>query len=240
QTVRPISIISPAAVSVGSGLSSQAWGARSGRGASGDAEGAADGSAAIADAVTQSAAPTPGTSDARRTMTMCTPPPDGGFCRSDADGDAPFAPDAGPSARPGLRAILQDLAGRELAGRAHHAAAGMRPGAALVVAVDRRPILRPAGRRAEQPHLRRQELAGEDVPFRQADGPLDVEGRPDFALEDEVPEAREERFQRRLDRVAEVLLLGVPVALAEVVGRVLDEARHDVLAGGRHVRVDRR
>ena len=78
------------------------------------------------------------------------------------------------------------------------------------------------------------------LPSRQADRPLDVERRPDLALKDEVAEAREERLERRLDGVAEALLLGVPVRLAEVVRRVLDEAAHHVLAGRRHVRIDRR
>ena len=49
--------------------------------------------------------------------------------------------------------------------RTHHAAARVRAGAALVVACQRSAVLRPAGRRAEEEHLRRQELAGEDVPL---------------------------------------------------------------------------
>src|SRR5690349_16806674 len=113
--------------------------------------------------------------------------------------------------------VLEDLAGRELARRAHHAAARVRPGAALVVAVDRRPVLGPARRWPEEEHLRREELAGEDVALAEPDRPFDVERRPDLALEDEVPEAREERLEGGLDRVAQVVLLGVPVALAEVV-----------------------
>src|SRR6476661_9119851 len=116
----------------------------------------------------------------------------------------------------------------------------MGPGAALVVAVDRRPVLRPARRRPEEEHLRREELAGEDVALAETDRSLDVERRPDLALEDEVAEAREERLEDGLNGVAEVLLLGVPVALAEVVRRVLDERAEHRLAGRRHVRVDRR
>ena len=116
----------------------------------------------------------------------------------------------------------------------------MRPGPALVVAVDRRRVLAPAGGRPEEVHLGRQELAGEDVALGQADRPLDVERRPDLALEHEVPKAREERLERRLDGVAQPLLLGVPVAPAQVVRRVLDEAAHDRLAGRRHVRIDHR
>ena len=142
--------------------------------------------------------------------------------------------------RPGRRPVLEDPLRRQLAGRAHDAAAGMRPRPALVVAVDRRGVLAPAGGRPEEVHLRREELAGEDVALGQADRPLDVERRPDLALEDEVAEAREERLEGRLDGVAQPLLLGVPVAPAQVVRRVLDEAAHDRLAGWRHVRVDHR
>ena len=117
----------------------------------------------------------------------------------------------------------------------------MRARAALVVAVDR------ASRYCDQPgagpeevHLRREELAGEDVALGQADRPLDVERRLHLALEHEVAEAREERLERRLHGVAEALALRVPVALAQLVRRVLDEAAHDRLAGRRHVRIDRR
>ena len=78
------------------------------------------------------------------------------------------------------------------------------------------------------------------LPSERPDGALDVERRAHLALEHQVAEAREERLERRLDRVAEALLLRVPVALAQLVRRVLDEAAHDRLAGRRHVRVDRR
>src|SRR4029453_5628369 len=92
-----------------------------------------------------------------------------------------------------LPEVLEDLTGRELARGAHHAAARVGPGAALVVAVDRRPVPRPAPRGQEEKNLRREELGGEDVALAQADRSLDVEGRPDLALQDELAEAREER-----------------------------------------------
>src|SRR4029077_8400213 len=94
-------------------------------------------------------------------------------------------------------------------------------------------------RRGEEEHLRGEELAGEAVALPQPYRPLDVERRHLLALDHEVAEAREELLEGPLDRVAQVLLFGVPVALAQVVRRVLDEARHDVLAGGCHVGVDR-
>ena len=95
------------------------------------------------------------------------------------------AVDALAAARP--LAVLEDRLRRELARRAHDAAARVRAGAALVVAGDRGPVVRPADRRPHEPHLRREELAREDVALGQADGPLDVERRPDLALEDEAP-----------------------------------------------------
>src|SRR4029079_3517951 len=129
-----------------------------------------------------------------------------------------------------LGAILEDLARRELARCAHHAATRVRAGATLVGAVDPRTVLRPAGRRPEEEHLRSEELAGEDIPLGEADGPLEVERRPDIEMQHEISEAREEAIQRPLHVVAEVLLLGVPVALAKLVRGVLDEARQDVFA----------
>src|SRR4051812_14279277 len=64
--------------------------------------------------------------------------------------------------------VLDDLLAGELAGRAHHAAARVGAGAALVVALDRRPVLAPAGGGPEEVHLRREELTGEDVPLGEA------------------------------------------------------------------------
>ena len=64
-----------------------------------------------------------------------------------------------PGSVPGQ--VLQDPFCRQLPRRAHHAASGMGAGAALVVAIDRGPVLRPPRRRPEQEHLGRKELAGE-------------------------------------------------------------------------------
>ena len=65
--------------------------------------------------------------------------------------------------------VLEDLLAGELAGRTHDAPAGVGARAALVVAVDRRAVLAPARRRAEEVHLRREELPGEDVALGQPD-----------------------------------------------------------------------
>ena len=112
--------------------------------------------------------------------------------------------------------------------------------AALVVAVDRGAVLVPAGRRPEEVHLRRQELAGEDVALAEADDALDVERGDHFAMQHQIAEAGEERLDRGLHGVAEVLPLGVPVTALQLIRCVLDEARHHVLAGRGHVGIDER
>src|SRR5262245_36348871 len=59
--------------------------------------------------------------------------------------------------------VLEDLLAGELARSAGHAATRVRAGAALVVALDRSPVLRVARGRAHEVHLRGEELAVEDV-----------------------------------------------------------------------------
>ena len=70
--------------------------------------------------------------------------------------------------------------------------------------------------------------------------PLDVERRLDVAMEDDVADVRGELGDPVDHGVAERLALVVPGAQLrrELVGRVLDEAADDVLAGWRHRRVD--
>src|SRR6185436_8379183 len=167
-------------------------------------------SAACARVSSRSTASEPSAAGGRRSRRSSRPVPG-----AHADLDA-----AEPAARP----VLEDRRGGELARRAHDAAARMRARAALVVALDRRSVVRPPDRRSHEPHLRGQELAGEDVALGQADRPLDVQRRSDLALEHEIPEPGEVVLKRSLDRVAQLFLLAVPVALAQLVRRVLDEA----------------
>src|SRR5688572_18165341 len=103
--------------------------------------------------------------------------------------DSPRAGEAELRLAPrGAAPVVEDLAGRQAARGTHHAAARVGPRAALVVAGDRGAVLGPARRGTEEEHLGRQELSGEDVPLRQADGPLDVEWRDHLAVEDQVAE----------------------------------------------------
>ncbi len=57
-------------------------------------------------------------------------------------------------------------------------------------------------------------------------------------MEDQVAEPGEEVFECPLHHVTEPVPLGVPVALLEVIGGVLDEARHHRLPRGGHIGVD--
>ena len=64
--------------------------------------------------------------------------------------------------------------------------------------------------------------------------------RDHLAVQHQVAEAGEVGLEHGLGLVAEAVALGVPVAAAQLVRRVLHEARHDVLAGWGHVGVDDR
>ena len=59
-------------------------------------------------------------------------------------------------------------------------------------------------------------------------------------MQNQLAEPRKELFDRGLHGITEVLPFRLPVAIREMVRRVHDEARHDVLSGGGHVRVDGR
>ena len=91
-----------------------------------------------------------------------------------------------------LLQIPQNLRRRQLARRAHDAAAGVRAGAALVVALDRRAVLVPAGRGAEKVHLRPHKLPGEDVALAQPHGALDVQRRDHLAMQNEITKVGKE------------------------------------------------
>ena len=107
---------------------------------------------------------------------------------------------------------------------------GMRRRAAHVEVLDRRPVLGPSRHGPQEEELLESQLALEDVAFREPEVALEVERREDLPVLDDVLDVRRVLGDRVDDRVAEGLALLVPVAL-EVVGRVLHEARHDVLAG---------
>src|SRR3954470_21927929 len=86
--------------------------------------------------------------------------------------------------------LLQYPQRRVPAWRSHDAAAGVCRRAAHVEPLHRRLVLRPAGRGAEEEELLQRQLSLEDVAFRQAEVPLDVEGRQDLAVQDDVLDVR--------------------------------------------------
>ena len=82
--------------------------------------------------------------------------------------------------------------------------------------------------------LQRQ-LALEDVSFAQSEFAFEIERRHNLTVQNDVFDIRR-IFGNRVDHcIAKLFFLGVPVeAGREFVGRVLHEARHDVLARRRN------
>src|SRR3954454_11042199 len=133
--------------------------------------------------------------------------------------------------------VQKDALASKLAGGAGHAPSGVGAGSALVVTLERGAVLAPSRCRPEEVHLGCEELPAEDVPLREPHRAFDVQRRHDLPVQDQVTEAGEERLESRLHGVAELVPLGVPVAILQLVRCALDEARHDVLARRSHVGV---
>ena len=116
----------------------------------------------------------------------------------------------------------------------------MRAGGAVVVAGQRRAEVRPLRRGAQEEELVKQQLAVKDVAAGDTGGVLDVLRRDHLHADDGAPDVRRMPLDRGDDRLAECVALGAVPAALDVVGRVLHEARHDVVAGRRHVTIDHR
>src|SRR4029077_1039523 len=95
-----------------------------------------------------------------------------------------------PVASSGPAEVLQDLAGRILAGAAGDAAAGMRAGAAEVQPLQRDSIAGVAEQRAPHEEMVEALLRVERVPAREPELPLQVDGREDLAMRHELADAR--------------------------------------------------
>jgi hypothetical protein len=76
-----------------------------------------------------------------------------------------------------------------------------------------------------------------DVAFGEPIFALDIEGCQNLPMQDQVLEIRRVFTQRVDDGVAERVAALVPGALVQMVGRILDEARHHVFARRRDARV---
>src|SRR5262245_6471714 len=131
---------------------------------------------------------------------------------------------------PSASRLLQYPHRRIPARRAHDSSSGMRRGAAHVELSDRRAVLCPAGRGAQEEQLFERQLPLKDVALGQAPLALEIERRDDLAMKNDVADVRCVLGERVDDRIPELLLMVVPRALFQMVGSVLHEARHDVLA----------
>ncbi len=119
------------------------------------------------------------------------------------------------------------------AGRAHDAAAGMCGGTAHIEVVDRRAVVGPPGHGAEEEKLFEGELALKDITLGETEFALEIERGENLAADDNFFDVGSVLGDGVDDGVAEGLALLVPVALRELVGRILHEAGENVLARGR-------
>src|SRR5579883_1924744 len=118
-----------------------------------------------------------------------------------------------------------------MAWRAHHAAAGMRAGAAEIETLDGRAIAGALRGWAQREKLVRGDLALKDIAVGQAVALLDIEGTEHLAIEDRVREIGRELGHGSDDAIGHLILhlLG-PRAALKMVGRVLAEHRDGVVA----------
>ena len=82
--------------------------------------------------------------------------------------------------------VFQDFQGRQSPGGRHDAASGVRAGAAHVEILDRRAVLGPAGHRPEKEKLVQGQLALKNVALGQTKLPLQVPGRDDLPMKNDV------------------------------------------------------
>src|SRR5262245_6113919 len=121
-------------------------------------------------------------------------------------GPAPMTTTSLFSAMSGFPAfpVFEELESRIPAVGAHDAAARVRGGSAHVEAADRRPVLGPARRGPQEEKLLQRQLALEDVSFREAPLPLEIQGSDDLAVPDDVLEVGSVLRDRVDDSVAEL------------------------------------
>src|SRR5262245_30365586 len=106
----------------------------------------------------------------------------------------------------------------------------MRCGAAHVKMTYGRPVLGPTGRRTQEEKLLESQLALKDVAFGEAETPLDIERCEDLPVQNDVAQIRRVLGERVDHRVPELFPFLVPGSFFEMIGRVLDKARHHMLA----------
>src|SRR5260221_574849 len=115
----------------------------------------------------------------------------------------------------------------------------VRPTAAQIQAPNRRGVPRPFQQRPRDEQLIERQLAVKNVAAGQSVGPLEIERRDHLAGEDRGSEAWRVALDRARGGVAKTIALRVPIAL-EVIRRVLDVRRDDVLTLGGERRIGNR
>src|ERR1700680_2956945 len=114
----------------------------------------------------------------------------------------------------------------------------MRGRAANVEVLDRRPELRPPRNGAEEEQLLQRKLTLKNVAFAEAEFALEIKRRNHLFVQDDVLDVGCVLGNGVDHVVAERFFLIVPVNTgAQLVGSVLYEAGHYVLAGGRDGRI---
>src|SRR6266851_488756 len=126
---------------------------------------------------------------------------------------------------------------RVVAGSTGHAAAGMGSGAAEVETGDGGAVLGPSSDGTVEKQLFKTEVAVEDVAFGESVSAFQVEWGQNLAGDDCVRNIGRVFGDFVHDAVAQQFAIFVPRALSKLVGDVLHETGHDVLAGGRERRV---
>jgi len=118
-----------------------------------------------------------------------------------------------------------------VAGRAHRTTAGSRAGAAATQPVKRSAVSRAFRRRAQREELIGCDFAVEDVAVGHSVSLLDVHGAEYLAMQDGIGEIGGELGYGRNNAIRHLVLhLFRPFAPPQVIGRVLTEHRHQVLA----------
>ena len=129
-----------------------------------------------------------------------------------------------------LTEVSYGLVGGVVAGGASDGAARMGPGSAEVVAGDRGAVVAHAAYRAGVEELGQGVLGVEHVPVGQVELLLQVLGRQELIVDDGIRDVGGVLGEGVDAALAEDVALRFPVGVSEVVGSVLDENPHAVLA----------
>src|SRR5262245_6185334 len=128
----------------------------------------------------------------------------------------------------------QDLAGGVPTWRAHHPASRVSGSPTEVEALDRRAVARAAWQRAKGEKLVRNHRTLEDVATRQVEGALQIHRRDHLAGHDRAAKIRRVVVQHIKAPVGKGLAETIPRGVAQGVGRVLHEDRHEMAARRSH------